>query len=198
MTNDSSAEEGWPVTLRGVTETVTTTRGPNGQWNVAALGVHEGKPAMARTWGNTRTRRNFHREGEGYVQFTDDPLLFVEAALGIEERDGPVLDEAAAWVRVVVEPVATGEAGRTDWEEWTLRPVESTTVEERVPTINRGFGAVVEATVAASRLDVPAYDSVVLENRLSHLAAVVERCGGHREEAAFDRLVALSGWEGAD
>lgn len=193
---DDRAVADWPVELRGVTETVTTTLGPNGRWNAAALGVHAGEPATARTWGATRTRGNFQREGEGYVQFTTDPVLFVEAALGIEERDGPVLDAADAWVRVAVERVDSGEAGGTEWVEWSLRPVESVIVAERVQTINRGFGAVVEATVAASRLDVPGYDRETLVGRLEFLADVVDRCGGERELEAFDRLVDLSGWSG--
>lgn len=192
---DGTATADWPVDLRGVTETVTTTLGPNGLWNVATLGVRAGDPATARTWGATRTRGNFRRQGEGYVQFTTDPLLFVEAALGIEERDGPVLAEADAWTRVAVERVDVGESDGTEWVEWTLRPVESAVVDERVPTINRGFGAVIEATVAASRLDVPSYDREELVGRLDHLAEVVDGCGGDRERVAFDRLVALSDWD---
>ncbi len=196
MTEGARADDDWPVELRGVTETVTTTPGPNDRWNAAALGVHAGDPATARTWGNTRTRRNFRREGEGYVQFTTDPVLFVEAALGIEEREDPVLPEADAWARVTVERVDAGESDGTEWIEWSLAPVESSVIRERVPTINRGFAAVVEATVAASRLDVPAYDRPELVARLEFLADVVGRCGGDPERAAFDRLVELSDWSG--
>lgn len=195
--SDGPATADWPVNLRGVTETVTTTLGPNGLWNAAALGVHAGDPATARTWGATRTRGNFRREGGGYVQFTTDPVLFVEAALGIAERERPVLDEADAWTRVAVERLDDGESDGTEWVEWALRPVESAVVGERVPTINRGFGAVVEATVAASRLGVPGYDRGVLVARLEHLASVVDRCGGDREQVAFERLVDLSDWSGA-
>ncbi|PSP81454.1 DUF447 domain-containing protein [Halobacteriales archaeon QS_1_68_20] len=197
MTGESEPAE-WPVDLRGVTETVTTTLGPNGRWNAAALGVHAGDPVSARTWGNTRTRRNFSRQGEGYVQFTVDPLLFVEAAVGIEEREEPVLDEADAWVHVTADRIRTGESGGTDWAEWALRPVDAAVVRERVPSINRGFGAVVEATVAASRLGVASYDRTELEAQLDYFADVVDRCGGERERAAFDRLVELSEWDGAD
>lgn len=193
---DDRSVADWPVDLRGVTETVTTTLGPNGRWNAAALGVHADEPATARTWGTTRTRGNFKREGEGYVQFTTDPVLFVEAALGIEERNGPVLDEADAWARVAVERVDSGEVDGTEWVEWSLQPVESVIVTERVPTINRGFGAVIEATVAASRLNVPSYDRETLVGRLEFLADVVDRCGGDREREAFDRLVNLSDWSG--
>ena len=74
MSDEGKPTAAWPVALSGVTESVVTTLGPNGLWNAAPLGLHTGDPVTARTWGNTRTRRNFHRQGEGYVQFVDDPL----------------------------------------------------------------------------------------------------------------------------
>ncbi len=186
----------WPVDLRGVTETVVTTLGPNGRWNAAALGVHApegdsepadgGGAATARTWGRTRTWRNLREEGEGYVQFTSDPVAFAEAAMTVREEDDPILDEADAWVRVDVSEVDSGEDGDTQWVEWELLPRESGVEHESVPTINRGFSAVVEATVAASRLDVDAYDTDELLERLAYFEDVVERCGGERERAAFE------------
>jgi len=181
----------WPVELRGITESVVTTRGPDGRWNVAALGLHAGDPVTARTWGDTRTRRNVERTGEGYVQFTRDPVTFVEAALAVREVDEPVLPDADAWVRVAVERVETGESGGTQWVEWRLSPLDAGVQCEVVPTVNRGYNAVVEATVAASRLDVDAYDRETLLERLDHLAAVARRCGGPPEREAFDRLDAL-------
>ena len=190
--SDGAAE--WPVSLSGVTESVVTTLGPNGLWNAAALGLHAGDPVTARTWGNTRTRRNFHRQGEGYVQFLDDPVDFADAALSITEREEPILESACAWVRVSVERVDAGTEGETDWEEWVLRPVESAIVRETVPTIDRGFGAVVEATVAASRLGVADYDESELRDRLAYCGAVVERAGGPREREALERVREYADW----
>jgi len=181
----------WPVALRGTTETVVTTRGPNDRWNVAALGVRapEGDgPATATTWGNTRTRRNFHREGGGYVQFVDDPVVFADAALSIREEPEPVLDATAAWAEVDAEHVGTGEDDGTRREHWELKPVESAVVRESPPTTNRGFNAVVEATVAASRLDVPAYDTETLRERLRFFEGVARKCGGEREREAIQQV----------
>ena len=132
--------------------------------------------------------RNFRERGEGYVQFVTDPVDFVEAALTVREESEPVLASADAWARVDVTRTDEGTDGETQWVEWELRPVESAVENETVPTINRGFNAVVEATVAASRLDVPAYDTAVLLDRLVHLESVVETCGGEREQAAFAAL----------
>lgn len=192
---------GWPddLSLRGVTESVVTTLGPNDRWNAAALGLHppesaggdsdgEGAPATARTWGNTRTRRNFHRQGGGYVQFVRDPVTFVDAALSIHEVDDPVLATADAWVEVEVERIDSGESGDTRWEEWALTPVASGVEREVVPTINRGFNAVVEATVAASRLNVDAYDDADLRRRLDYFEEVARTCGDDRVREAFDRI----------
>ncbi|WP_135828313.1 DUF447 domain-containing protein [Halorussus halobius] len=195
-----SEDAGWPVAFRGVTESVVTTLSPNDLWNVAALGLHppespdspdepgESAAVTARTWGNTRTRRNFHRRGGGYVQFTRDPVDFADAALSIYEIEEPVLASADAWAEVAAERVDAGESGGTEWEEWELRPREAAVECETVPTVSRGFNAVVEATVAASRLGVDAYDQSTLRDRLAYFEAVGRTCGDRRVERAFDRL----------
>jgi hypothetical protein len=190
--------DGWPVDLRGVTESVVTTRGPNDLWNAAALGLHapetDGDPVTARTYGRTRTWRNFVERGGGVVQFTVDPREFVDAALAVREAPTPVLPNADAWVEVRVEAVASETAGDTTIRTWALEPVENAVLTERVPTVNRGFGAVVDAAVAASRLDVPAYDTSELLDRLRYFADVVERCGGPAERDAFARIDEATGW----
>lgn len=189
----------WPVELHGVTESIVATLGPNDRWNMAALGLHTpeepGEPVEATTWGNTRTKRNFHRQGDGVVQFTPDPRAFVDAAITIREEDHPVLPSADAWVEVAAASVATGEEGGTEWERWELRPTDAGTVaDERPHTINRGFGAVIDATVAASRLDVPSYDTETLLDRLMYFEETVNKCGGPRERAAFATLTEATNW----
>jgi hypothetical protein len=196
--------EGWPVALRGVTESVVTTLGPNDRWNVAALGLHapdggDGtveNPVTARTWGRTRTWRNFRERGAGYIQFTTDPLTFAEAAMTVREESEPVLPSADAWARVTVERVDSGAEGDTEWAEWALDPEETAVERESVPTTNRGYYAVIEATVAASRLDVPAYDRAELASRLDYFAEVVDRCGGERERAAMAVVRDNCSWDG--
>lgn len=213
-TDGPDGSAGWPVALRGVTESVVTTQGPNGRWNVAALGLHvgesdegDGDPAdgdgstghtggvTARTYGRTRTWRNFRERGEGYVQFTRDPVDFTEAALDVRERSDPLLASADAWARVAVSERDATEEGGTRIVTWDVEPVESAVERETVPTTNRGFAAVIEVTVAASRLDVPAYDETELRERLAYFADVVETCGGPREHEALARAEELLGEE---
>ena len=199
--DDHAADVDWPVEFRGVTESVVTTLGPNDLWNVAALGLHPPNsdsdgtdrptteaPVTARTWGNTRTRRNFRRQGGGYTQFVRDPVTFVDAALSIYEVEQPVLDAADAWVEIDAERVGSGESGGTRWEEWELYPREAGVERETVPTVNRGLNAVVEATVAASRLGVDAYDQAELKDRLAYFEEVGRNCGDDRVVRALERL----------
>lgn len=185
---DETSDAEWPVSFSGVIESVVTTLGPNDRWNAAALGLFAGDPVTARTWGNTRTRRNFRRRGECYVQFTRDPVDFVESALSIYEVEEPVLESADAWARVEVDRVGAGRENGTRWETWELRPIDSEVRNETVPTVSRAFGAVVEGTVAASRLGVEGYDDEKLRSRLERCESIVDRTGGPREREAFDRL----------
>lgn len=199
MTTDNSPSPAWPVDLRGVTESIVATLGPNDRWNLAALGLHApetpGEPVTAMTWGNTRTRRNFHRQGGGVVQFTSDPREFVDAAVTIREESEPVLPNADAWVEVTAESVDSGKEDGTSWERWELRPTEAKKVVVSRPlTINRGFYAVIDATVAASRLDVPAFETATLVDRLTYFEETVEKCGGPREREAFETLSEETGW----
>lgn len=203
MGDPPSAE--WPVDLgtAGVTESIVTTLGPNDRWNVAALGLFapesDGDPVTARTWGRTRTRRNFDERHEGYVQFWTDPTDFVEAACGVREEPEPVLEHVAAWARVRVERLESGEEGGTEWVDWALSPVESVVRSREVPTHNRARAAVIEATVAASRIGVDGFDDETLRARVHHYGGVVDSCGGERERAAWDRFEALvDGFGGRD
>lgn len=185
----------WPVDIEGVVESVVTTRGPDGYYNVAALGLHGDDPVTARTWGKTRTRHNFEAGGTGYVQFTRDPVDFVEAALAIREQETPLLDSADAWVEIRAERLDSDTEDGTEWVEWALSPQEVTVENRVVPVTSRGYYAVVEATVAASRLDVDAYDAEILRERLAYFESVAKRCGGPRVTEAFDRLNELVAWQ---
>ncbi|MWG36014.1 DUF447 domain-containing protein [Halomarina oriensis] len=192
---DPLAPNGWPVAWEGCVESVVTTLGPNDRWNVAALGVFAPEEpsdphdrVTARTWGRTRTWRNFVERGEGYVQFTRDPVDFVEAACTVREEESPVLASADAWVHVAVESVAEGAEGETQWVEWELTPIEASVERRVVPTVDRAHAAVVDATVAASRLGVSGYDDGTLHERIRHCESVVDSCGGRRVRDAWDRF----------
>lgn len=203
---DGDRIDGWPARLSGVTETVVATEGPEGRWNQAALGISpagdgadaldEGSDAAvtARTFGRTRTRVNFSAGRGAYVQFTTDSLDFASAALDVHETDAPILASADAWTQVAVEPRGDDRDRSTPVQRWTIVPIESGVRDRSVTPISRGRAAVIEATVAASRLDVDAYDTEALLDRLEWLSDVVETCGGERDLAAFELIDDVTRW----
>lgn len=185
---------GWPVAFNGVTETIVATPNDDGGWNQAAFGVHAGDPPWGRSWGETTTHRNLTRAGTGVMQFPTDPIAVVEAALGTYVTDGPVLTTAAAWVSVEATVRDRGTEDGTTWTEWVLTPGNHGIRERTVPTLRRARTAVIEAAVAASRLDVDAYDHGRLKAVLNRAAATVDRTGTERERAAVDRIATLTDW----
>lgn len=216
MTETGDVE--WPFAFEGIIESVVTTRGPNDRWNLAALGLHapghrtdqsaggmageasdpeaaaiNRESVTARTWGMTRTRQNFRHRSQGYVQITDDPVTFVEAALGVRELDEPLLGEPIAWVQVTVDQIDSGTSQGTEWIDWRLKPVDFDVDDPGVQPFNRGYAGVVEATIAASRLDVDAYESDAMLDRIHYYERIANRCGGPRIREAFDRLHELTG-----
>jgi hypothetical protein len=215
---EASGLAGWPARWSGVAESVVTTAGPDGRWNVAALGLYApdaadrpgadgpetgssgvpGPPVTARTWGRTRTRRNLRERGEGYVQFTRDPVDFVEAACSVRTETDPVLDGADAWTRATARRRDAGETDGTEWADWALAPVEAGVDARVVPTASRAGAAVIEATVAASRLDVPGYDAGTLRDRIAFFGSVVESAGGPRHRVAWERFESLVDWRADD
>ena len=186
------------IHIDGIAETVVTTELPDGSWNAAALGVwtaDEAQVLRARTWGDTRTRRNFDRTGHGVIHLLADPERFVRAALGIWERPTATIHDAAAWTPVTVTKRQSGTANDVEWTEWDLQPESWRITERRVPIPNRGFAAVIEMTIAASRLSVPGYDEAELTDRLAYFHAVARRCGGPAVRAACDRVIETVDWD---
>lgn len=144
-------------------------------------------------------RADAGKDPAAVVQFLTDPVAFVRAALGRWTASEPVVDAATAWVAVGVERVATGTDAGTEWADWALHPGPSAVLERRVPTLCRGTAAVIEATVAASRLGVPGEPDGVLREGLDRHAAVVGRTGSERDRAAMERLAELAdGWTPPD
>lgn len=183
----------WPVDLDGVVETIISTKCSDGTYHHAAIGLRDGDgtAAAARTWGQTVTASNLSRSTSGTIQILADPLVFVEASLGTYQTPNPVLESANAWIRADAECINRGEEGGTKWTDWQFTPQSGDTVRQDIPVIRRGRAAVIEATVAASRLCVPSYDSDILLNRIEWCRSIVERCGCTRSEQAFLRLTEL-------
>ncbi|MFP4188428.1 MAG: DUF447 domain-containing protein [Halobacteriales archaeon] len=169
-----------------ITETVATTRDENGAPNAAPMGVRcEDNGVYAHLWEDSTTLRNVRATNEVVVNFTRDPVVYVESALG--DGSGFVVDghlrDADGWVRCDAGRVE-GNDVRDEVTRWRLDERERRIEERILPTHSRGFASVVEATVHATRLEF----KPELRELYEHHVEVAEKCGGEREREATDRL----------
>lgn len=175
--------------LPGISETIATTRGPGGP-HAAPMGLRRsGGRVAAVLYRPSDTLVNVELSGVLVANVVDDPLLFVEAAFRNLPRSrfketvhGPVLREAAAWVKFRARRV------REEKERVTFRltPVEGHRLRAVVRAPNRGFHGVLEATVHATRYVI--FKEPGLLRKIRELEPVVRKCGGPREQRAWDRL----------
>ena len=170
-----------------ILETVTTTLNPDGSVNCAAMGVEWGEETIViKPYRSTRTLRNLRASGAAVVNLTDDILLFTQAALGdphppvrpAEAVDGAVLAEACSWREVRVEEIDdSGQRARVRTR------VVGQGIGREYLGFNRACGAVLEASILASRVRWLGAEAVAAE--LDRLQPAVEKTAGPREREAM-------------
>jgi hypothetical protein len=128
------------------------------------------------------------------INLVTDPRQFVRAALSVYEPPAAVLPGAAAVVEATATATREWTEQTTQMTRWELQPVWVSIRRWGVPTYRRGRTAVIDATVAASRLDVPDVDTADLRAELERCATIVERTGSSSDRAAFAEIDALTGW----
>jgi len=173
-----------------ILETLVTTVNAAGHPNVAPMGVEWGDDAIVlKPFRETTTFRNLLEVPEGVVNVVDDVTLFVKSALGSPVFPG----QPAAVVRGVVLEAACS------WRE--LRVRESHTAEARARFVcdvvhrgtrreflgyNRARGAVIEATILATRTRLLPIDEILADYR--RLQVIVDKTAGPAERDAMALL----------
>jgi len=170
-----------------ITETVATTHDEDGVPNAAPMGVlKEDGETYARLWEGSTTLENIRATKEVVVNFTRDPVVYAETALGDDSSrfvtDGR-LSDADGWVRCDTER-ATEREERDEVTQWRLVERERHVVERVLPTHSRGFASVVEATIHTTRLEFKPELSELVEHHLE----IARKCGGEREVEAADLI----------
>jgi hypothetical protein len=169
-----------------ITETVATTKSEDGEPNSAPMGVLRDEGVYARLWEGSTTLENVRATNEVVVNFTRDPVVYVESALGDPDGEFVVdgrLRDADGWVRCDAERVPEQE-DRDEVTRWRLTERDRRVAERVLPTHSRGFASVIEATVHATRLEF----EPELRELLEHHLEVARKCGGEREVEAADLI----------
>lgn len=183
--------------LEGINETIITTISQNGRFNAAPIGIirRDGK-LMARIYNESHTGANIKDTGLLAANMVYDPVLFVQSALA-ELGDKmfetinidkygviPILNKSSAWIIF-----------RADFEKGSktiqaeLYPIKGEIRRSGITNINRGFYAVIEATIAATRYIVFRDEKYI--RKIKTYKPLIDKCGGTREKQAYELLIQL-------
>jgi hypothetical protein len=177
----------------GISEIILTTISPDGVPNAAPMGLHrKGGRLFARIY-NSKTLDNILSKPIAAANIVDDPVLFVQSALSdieperFEFVDGfPLLKDALGWI---VFNCTCKKGEKISVVE--LSVVKGKIIERKLQPISRGFNAVIEAAIHATRY-------AILKERkyldcIEYYNSIVKKCGGAREKEAMQLLNELIG-----
>ncbi len=173
-----------------ILESLVTTIDLAGHPNFAPMGVGWGEDEIVlKPYRETTTFRNVVASGEAVVNLVDDVLFFVKSALGSPDFParpavvvrGVVLEAACSWRELRVREAETSEPrGRF------VCDVVHRGVSREFLGFNRARGAVIEATILATRTRMLPIDEVLAEYR--RLQVIVDKTAGPVEREAMALL----------
>ncbi len=172
----------------GISEIIATTQGD--KFNAAPMGIVNRGFLYINMYTGSHTFLNVRQNGQLVANLVSDPILYVESAFDdlkptcfVCDNGVPVLKTAYAWI----EFVCTFPDQRIQRNTVVrLRPVRSKIIKRPIAPINRGFNAVIEAAIHATRycvLKEPKYLELI-----DHYGRIVKKCGGQHELKAFELL----------
>ena len=174
-----------------IIEGLLTTRNADGTANIAPMGPivdAEWSRLLFRPFPTSVTYGNLKRTGCGVFHVTDDVLMIVRYALGLdapvpslrpaEEVAGDVLTDACRWYELELE----GVNETRERPEFAMRIVASGRLRDFLG-FHRAKHAVLEATILATRLHL--LDRADVARQLDALAVIVGKTAGPQENEAF-------------
>ncbi len=177
----------------GISEVIFTTISSDRIPNAAPMGLHnKGGRFFVRIY-KSKTLENIMKKPIAAANIVDDPLLFVLSALSdvgperFEFIDGfPVLKDALGWILFDCK-CKKGE----NISVVELAPIKGKINMRKLKPVNRGFNAVIEASIHATRY-VVFREQKYLEC-IEYYNSIVKKCGGAREKEAMELLYGLIG-----
>lgn len=170
---------------------IFTTISHNGVPNAAPIGLHMKDGRFFARIYNSKTLDNIMGNKAAAANIVNDPVLFVQSALSDIPSDNfdfdgvfPVLKDALGWIIFNCKCRIGKNISVVE-----LIPVESKLKNRQIKPVNRGFNAVIEAAVDATRYVVLNNDKYL--DRIEYYNTVVSKCGGSREKEAMKLLFDL-------
>ncbi|MDK2893126.1 DUF447 domain-containing protein [Methanohalophilus sp.] len=176
----------------GISETIVTTGTTIP--NAAPIGIiRKDEKPFVRVYKGSDTYANIAKNNALIANITYDPILFVRSTFGnlnnnefvmesINEVKYPALKEALGWIFFRCEEIQYNSEALVA----RIEPIAGKINKSPLKAPNRGFFAIIEATVHATRYELTCQDKyreLVLEN-----LKLAEKCGGKQEKEAANLL----------
>ena len=183
--------------MEGINEVIVTTKSIDDQPNAAPIGlIRRNGRLTVRVYNESHTCTNIKDTGLLAVNIIDDPVVFVQSALEdldkekfefIETGTGinfPVLVSSNGWVIFKAE-IKEGNIATTAELQFITGNIKSMGIRP----INRGFNAVIEAAIYATRYKV--FKDETFLSKIKSYKDVINKCGGRSEKEAYKLIYKL-------
>ena len=170
----------------GINEVIAITFFDDGKPNTAPIGVIVDGESIRVKLYPSHTRENVERDGRLWINVIWDPIVWVLATFEdldegwFSSMSPPILRDALAWCEFECRKVSDKNPA-----EFELKLRDGGVFRREVRAINRGFNALIEALVCATRLDL----NPKLMDRIEELSTLVRKCGDRRTKEAFEILL---------
>ena len=177
----------------GISETIVTTM-QGWSPNAAPIGIiRKDDRIFIRLFKGSITYYNVQSEGYLVANIIDDPVIFVRSTfsnlkesdfsfVSVSGREFPVLKDALSWVVFECSNMKVSNEALVA----ELLPIHAHINRSSVRAQNRGFNAVIEAAVHATRYHL-SHDEKYLK-LIRAYSDIVSKCGGAREKNAINML----------
>ena len=159
------------------------------------MGLHSEDGKLFVRIFNSNTLTNILANPKAAANIVDDPVLLVKSALSDVEPerfkfidDFPVLKQALGWV---IFNCACRKGENISVVE--LFPIRGKINRRIIKPVNRGFNAVIEAAIHATRY-VGLKEEEYLR-QIEYCNTIAQKCGGEREKEAMRLLYDLIGYK---
>ncbi len=176
----------------GINEVICVTEGKSdvGNINTAPIGIIVGENIYIRLFGKTHTLENLKNGSKLYANVCFDPLIFVISAFKDLSKEY-FLDKftlKCAYSVLIFEPISFEK--KENHIVCTLKFIDGRIINPlNARAFSRGFSAVIEATIIATRLKMININQI--SKKIEELGEIVKKCGGKRDKEAFSYILSV-------
>ncbi len=180
--------------MEGINEVIVTTKSIDDLPNAAPIGlIRRNGKLTVRVYNESHTCTNIKDTGLLAVNIVDDPVVFVQSALEDLDKDQfefietgiginfPVLASSNGWV-IFKAGITEGDIATTAELQFIAGNIKSMGIRP----INRGFNAVIEAAIYATRYKVFSDETIL--SKIKSYENVINKCGGRSEKEAYSLI----------